>query len=112
MADGELNVDSLITRLLEGERRAEPSRPAGGWGGAGGKRAGGARREPGSTSLGPGGRLGGSGVSSGRAVPRAAPLSGERTLRGYAAGLGEESPAGPGWGGRPPLKASERRKSR
>lgn len=28
MADGELNVDSLITRLLEGERRAEPSRPA------------------------------------------------------------------------------------
>lgn len=34
MADGELNVDSLITRLLEGERRAEPSRPAGGWGGA------------------------------------------------------------------------------
>lgn len=46
MADGELNVDSLITRLLEGERRAEPSRPAGGWGGrrreAGGRGAAGA----------------------------------------------------------------------
>lgn len=86
MADGELNVDSLITRLLEGEHRAASREN----GGAGGRRAGlgGSLSGP---SLGPGGagRLGGSG---GRAVPRAAPRGGEGTLWGY--------PAGPGGGRR------------
>lgn len=56
MADGELNVDSLITRLLEGEHRAASREN----GGAGGRRAGlgGSLSGP---SLGPGGagRLGG-----------------------------------------------------
>lgn len=94
MADGELNVDSLITRLLEGERRAAPRESEEG----GGRGAAGAGAAP-PSGLGGSGRLGGL-----RWAPAGGPCPTQllAAVRGRCGGIrrGRERGAAPG---RPPV---------